>query len=522
MKVAVLSGGIGGARFLRGLLGVVDPTDVSIVGNVGDDTEVLGLHISPDLDSVLYTLTGLADEERGWGRADETWNALDTVTRLGGESWFRLGDRDIGLHLVRTQWLREGVPMSEATERIAHALGLEVALLPATDDPLRTFLETPAGTFPFQTWFVARGHKDEVDAVHYAGAPEARRRAGVLEALRAADVIVIAPSNPYVSIGPILAVDEIRSALEQRTAPASRSARSSAGARSRARPTGCSRRLAGGTTPEHVARCYEGLIDVLVVDESDAPSAPVPGLRSTVVTQTLMTDVSAARRLAAATVHARRARRREDRDPRRHRQLRPRARGRLAALAQDDVVLGSRDAERARLAAEELGGGRLSGATNVDAVRGADLVVLAVKADAALDTAPEVAEALDVTPLLCVATRDRVSQGSRRAARSRGAQPCRARAGPVRAPVAAGLHSIAAANLDEEAPDEDALICGDDARAKELSLELAGRLVAGRALDAGPLASARALEGLTAVIVNLNRRYKAHAGLRVTGVPDQA
>ena len=109
MKVAVLSGGIGGARFLRGLLGVVDPSNVSIVGNVGDDTEVLGLRISPDLDSVLYTLTGLADEERGWGRAGETWHALDSVTQLGGESWFKLGDRDIGLHLVRTQLLREGV-----------------------------------------------------------------------------------------------------------------------------------------------------------------------------------------------------------------------------------------------------------------------------------------------------------------------------------------------------------------------------------------------------------------------------
>ena len=304
VKVAVLSGGIGGARFLRGLIGVVDPSDVSIVGNVGDDTEVLGLHVSPDLDSVLYTLTGLADEERGWGRADETWHALDTVTRLGGESWFKLGDRDIGLHLVRTQLLREGVPLSEATERIAHALGLEVALLPATNDPLRTFLETPAGTFAFQTWFVARGHKDEVDAVHYAGAPEARAAPGVLDALRAADVILIAPSNPYVSIGPILAVDEIRSVLEQRTAPCVAVSPLVDGRAVKGPADRMLRRLAGGTTPEHVARCYEGLIDVLVVDESDAPSAPVPGLRSTVVTQTLMTDVSAARRLAAAAVHA--------------------------------------------------------------------------------------------------------------------------------------------------------------------------------------------------------------------------
>jgi NADPH-dependent F420 reductase len=196
--------------------------------------------------------------------------------------------------------------------------------------------------------------------------------------------------------------------------------------------------------------------------------------------------------------------------------------GRLVALAQDDVVIGSRDAERARLAADELGGGRISGATNVDAVRGADLVVLAVKADAALDTASEVAEALDVTPVLCVASAIEFRKGV-------GALPdpeARSLAERVqdtlRAPVAAGLHSIAASNLDEEAPDEDALICGDDARAKELSLELAGKLVAGRALDAGPLATARALEGLTAVIINLNRRYKAHSGVRVTGVPDQA
>jgi 8-hydroxy-5-deazaflavin:NADPH oxidoreductase len=181
--------------------------------------------------------------------------------------------------------------------------------------------------------------------------------------------------------------------------------------------------------------------------------------------------------------------------------------GRLATLAQDDVVLGSRDAERARLAADELGGGRISGAMNVDAVRGADLVVLAVKADAALDTAFEVAEALDVTPLLCVATAIEFRKGVGALPDPEARSLAERVQDTVRAPVAAGLHSIAAANLDEDAPDED---------------ELAGKLVAGRALDAGPLASARALEGLTAVIVNLNRRYKAHAGLRVTGVPDQA
>jgi LPPG:FO 2-phospho-L-lactate transferase len=304
VKVAVLSGGVGGARFLRGLVGVVDPGEVSIVGNVADDLEVLGLRVSPDLDSILYTLTGLADEERGWGRAGESWQALEAVTALGGESWFRLGDRDIGLHLVRTELLRSGVPLSEATERIAHALGLEAALLPATDEPVRTFLETPAGTFPFQTWFVGRGHRDEVDAVHYAGAPEANAAPGVLDALDNADVILIAPSNPYVSIGPILAVDEIRAALEGRNVPSVAISPLIGGRAVKGPADRMLARLAGGTEPAHVASCYQGLIDVLVIDEADAPVAAIPGLRQTVVTQTLMTDASAARRLAAAAVHA--------------------------------------------------------------------------------------------------------------------------------------------------------------------------------------------------------------------------
>ena len=304
MKIAVLSGGVGGARFLRGLVDVVDPRDISIIGNVGDDLEVLGLHVSPDLDSILYTLAGLGDDERGWGRADESWRALDTVAELGGESWFRLGDRDLGLHLVRTQLLREGAPLSEVTGRIAHALGLQAALLPATDDPLRTFLETPAGTLPFQTWFVARGHRDEVDAVHYAGAPKAVPAPGVLEALQNADLIVIAPSNPYVSIGPILAVAEIQAAVRERRVPCVAVSPLVGGRAVKGPADRMLARLAGGTEPMHVASCYDGLIDVLVVDELDAPAEPIGGVGRTVVTETLMTDASAARRLAAATVHA--------------------------------------------------------------------------------------------------------------------------------------------------------------------------------------------------------------------------
>jgi len=303
MNVTVLSGGVGGARFLRGLIAVVDPGNVSIIGNVADDIELLGLRVSPDLDSILYTLTGRSDDVRGWGRADESWRALETVGELGGEDWFRLGDRDLGLHLVRTELLRGGATLSDATARIARAFGLEARLLPATDDPVRTFLETPAGTFPFQTWFVARGHRDEVDAVHYAGAPEASPAHGVLEALNDADVILIAPSNPYVSIGPILAVSEIRAALEERSVPCVAVSPLVGGRAVKGPADRMLRRLAGGTSPAHVASCYAGLVDALVIDLADAPAELPHGVRP-VATRTLMTDLDAARQLAAAAVDA--------------------------------------------------------------------------------------------------------------------------------------------------------------------------------------------------------------------------
>ena len=191
--------------------------------------------------------------------------------------------------------------------------------------------------------------------------------------------------------------------------------------------------------------------------------------------------------------------------------------GRLAALGEDEIVIGSRDAARAAEAAQQIGGG-VSGATNEDAVRGADIAVLAVKADAALDTARDVADALGETPLLSVASAIRFEKGVGMLPDPDVLSLAERVQQVVRGPVTAGLHSIAAANLDEAPPEEDALICGDDAEAKALTLKLVAKLVAGRALDAGPLASARSLEGLTAVIVNLNRRYKAHAGVRITGL----
>jgi LPPG:FO 2-phospho-L-lactate transferase len=299
MRVALLSGGVGGARFARGLVGAAGDENVTVIGNVGDDVEVLGLHVSPDLDSIVYALAGLNDEERGWGRADETWEALSTVSALGGEDWFRLGDRDLGLHLVRTQALRAGEPLSAVTARIARLLGVEAALLPATDDRLRTWIDTPAGSFPFQEWFVARGHRDEVDAVRFEGAAEPAP--GVLEALAAAEAIVIAPSNPYVSIWPILAVPAIREALATRRVPAVAVSPLVGGRAVKGPADRMLARMAGGTTPAHVAGCYEGLIDALVVDESDPTGAL--GVRA-VVTQTLMTDLDASRRLAETVLEA--------------------------------------------------------------------------------------------------------------------------------------------------------------------------------------------------------------------------
>jgi LPPG:FO 2-phospho-L-lactate transferase len=303
MNTVVLSGGVGGARFLRGLVDVVDPEDVTIVGNVGDDVEVLGLHVSPDLDSVLYALAGLNDEERGWGRADETWNALDTVGALGGETWFQLGDRDIGLHLVRTQALRAGRPLSEVTAELARALGVETAILPATDDVLRTWIDTSAGTFSLEEWFVARGHRDEVDAVRFEGAEGARPAPGVLEAIDAAELLLLAPSNPFVSLGPILAVAEIRAALERRRVPAVAVSPLIGGRSVKGPADRMLARLAGGTTPAHVARCYAGLIDTLLVDEADADEVADLGVRP-VVTRTLMRDEDARRRLMESVLEA--------------------------------------------------------------------------------------------------------------------------------------------------------------------------------------------------------------------------
>jgi LPPG:FO 2-phospho-L-lactate transferase len=295
MKIAVLAGGVGGARFVQALTEVVPARDVTVVANVGDDLEVHGLHVSPDLDTLLYTLAALGDEQRGWGRAEETWNARDTIERLGGETWFQLGDRDLGLHLVRTEALRRGEPLSTVTRRIAGAVGLELDLLPATDDRLRTKIRTPAGELEFQEWFVARGHQDRVDEVVYEGAAQAGPAPGVLEALEAAELIAVAPSNPFVSIGPIVAVNEIRTALERRREHVVAVSPLIGGRAVRGPAAEMFESLAGGTGAGQVSDCYKGLIGALVLDEADADDREAVAERGVepLVTRTLMSQPEA-------------------------------------------------------------------------------------------------------------------------------------------------------------------------------------------------------------------------------------
>ncbi|MDW8338038.1 MAG: 2-phospho-L-lactate transferase [Thermoleophilia bacterium] len=301
MKVVVLSGGGGGARFARGLRDVLEPGSLTAIGNVGDDLEILGLHVSPDLDGLLYALAGLLDETRRWGRADETWNALAAVAEWGGDHWFRLGDRDLGLHLVRTEALRAGRSLSDVTTALVERAGLTARILPATDDRLRTRVVTEAGRLGFQDWYVRRGHADEVLAVEVEGAEAARPAPGVLEALVAADAILLGPSNPYLSIGPILAVAEIRRALERRRVRCVAVSPLAGGAAVSGPLARMLSRMAGGTTPAHVADRYHGLIDALIIDESDAPATAEVQL---IATSTVMRGRDDERRLAEVALEA--------------------------------------------------------------------------------------------------------------------------------------------------------------------------------------------------------------------------
>ena len=301
MKVAVLSGGVGGARFVRALVERLDPQDVTVIGNVGRRPR--GARpprlARPRLDP--YALAGLNDEERGWGRADETWNALEEAARFGGEDWFRLGDRDIGLHLVRTQALRAGEPLSAVTARLAPGPGSRCVCFPPPTTGSAPGSRLRPARFRSRSGSSRAAIATRSTPCGSRAPPRRSPRPVSSEALDAADLILIAPSNPYVSIAPILAVGGIRAALERRRVPCVAVSPLIGGAAVKGPADRMLARLAGGTTPAHVASCYPGLIDVLVIDEADAPADLDV---ETVVTRTLMTDAEARRRLAEAALGA--------------------------------------------------------------------------------------------------------------------------------------------------------------------------------------------------------------------------
>ena len=320
--IVTLAGGVGAARMLGGLVQVVEPRELTAVVNVGDDLVLHGLHISPDIDTVTYTLAGAINAETGWGLTEETWQARSMLERYGGVSWFGLGDRDLGTHLYRTQRLAEGADLATVTDEIARAWELALRIVPVTCDPLRTMITLaadddaaaalgaealPAGSeIGFQEYFVQRRHSVPVASLRVDGAKRARPAPGVLEALGAAQAVVIAPSNPLVSIGPLLAVPGVREAVAARRASVVAVSPIVAGAALKGPADRLMAELGHEASVVGVARLYAGLADTLVVDEADADRADAveaEGLRC-VVTPTIMRSPEAAAALARTTLAA--------------------------------------------------------------------------------------------------------------------------------------------------------------------------------------------------------------------------
>lgn len=297
--VVVLSGGIGGAKLALGLNRILPPGKLTVVVNTGDDFDHLGLRICPDIDTTLYTLSGLANRKLGWGRGDESWSCMAVLEQLGGESWFRLGDKDLALHLMRTQVLANGSSLSDFTTTIARQLGIDARVLPATNDPVATVVETEEGTLAFQEYFVRRQCRPRVTALHYRGAEQAVPAPGVLEALHNLDVaaVVIAPSNPYLSIAPILAIPGMREALKQCPAPVIAVTPVINGEAVKGPTTKIMSELELRPSAETIAEYYCDLIDGFVLDSRD--TAIVNKIPVTVhVTDTLMVSLEDRERLA--------------------------------------------------------------------------------------------------------------------------------------------------------------------------------------------------------------------------------
>jgi LPPG:FO 2-phospho-L-lactate transferase len=304
MRVTALAGGTGAAKLLRGLVALPD-VELTIIGNTGDDTEVWDLHVSPDLDTVTYALAGLLDVARGWGRADETFRCLEAMTVLGAPSWFGLGDRDLATHLARTAALRAGEPLSAVTARLATQLGVAARILPMSDEPVRTIVQTTEARLTFQEYFVRDKAGGDVVAVDYAGAAEARPAPGVLAAIAEAELVVVCPSNPVTSVGPILAVPGIAAALGSARTVVGISP--IVGGAPVSGPAGRLMRARGlDVSPLGVAAAYAPWLRALLIDPRDRDAGPGLaryGVRA-VVADVMMTDrdreVALARRVLEA------------------------------------------------------------------------------------------------------------------------------------------------------------------------------------------------------------------------------
>ena len=304
--ILTLAGGVGAARFLDGLVRVIPPNELFVIGNTGDDAEIHGLHISPDLDTVTYTLAGLADPVRGWGLHGDTFHNLEALRRLGAEAWFQLGDRDLATHIFRTERLRAGAKLSKVTREITAALGVKSTIVPMSDNPVRTMVETPAGLLEFQDYFVRRRASDAVRAVHFRGAEKSKAAPGLLKAITNADAVVFCPSNPIISIGPILAVPGIREALQRRRSPTIAISPIVGGRAIKGPADKMLRGLKMSVSAAGVARLYKGIVNMFVLDKQDeAEAAKVESLgMRTIVTDTIMSGLSKKKALARAVMKA--------------------------------------------------------------------------------------------------------------------------------------------------------------------------------------------------------------------------
>jgi LPPG:FO 2-phospho-L-lactate transferase len=300
----VLAGGTGAAKFLHGLVRVVPEEDVHVIVNIGDDTDVWGLHVSPDIDSIMYGLAGRLDTERGWGLRDETFRCLEEISKYGMPDWFRIGDRDVATHITRTALLQSGFTLSEVTARMAESLGVKAAILPATDHPVRTKIETLGETLSFQEFFVRERWQPSVRSVTYVGAAEAHALPAVLNSIRDSRLIIVAPSNPITSVGPILAIHDIRDALRCTRAEVV-AISPLIGHAAFSGPTAKLMEACGyEVSPSGIARCYHDFLDNIVIDEKDATLAPAIRYDTIGVhmTDIRMLDEEAATRLAAFVV----------------------------------------------------------------------------------------------------------------------------------------------------------------------------------------------------------------------------